>query len=108
MSRCARCACHREETGSPLPVARAIAYVLGILPALGYLHRRGCSTATSSRTTSIQAEEQLTLIDLGGVRRMDDPDTDLYGTVGYQAPEVPDHGATVASTSTPSGGRSPC
>ncbi len=45
----------------------------------------------------IQTEEQLKLIDLGGVRGSDDAESDLYGTIGYQAPEVPQSGASVAS-----------
>ena len=88
---------HREETGAPLPVAQAIAYVLEILPALGFLHRRDLLFCDFKPDNVIQTEEQLTLIDLGGVRRMNDPDSDLYGTVGYQAPEVPERGASIAS-----------
>ena len=88
---------HREETGSPLPVDQAIAYVLEILPALGFLHRRGLLFCDFKPDNVIQTEEQLTLIDLGGVRRMDDQDSDLYGTVGYQAPEVPERGASITS-----------
>ncbi|HWJ08273.1 MAG TPA: tetratricopeptide repeat protein, partial [Nocardioides sp.] len=37
------------------------------------------------------------LIDLGGVRRIDDDDSAIYGTVGYQAPEVAEIGPSVAS-----------
>jgi serine/threonine-protein kinase PknG len=88
---------HREETGVPLPVDQAIAYVLEILPALGFLHRRGLLFCDFKPDNVIQTEEQLTLIDLGGVRRMDDQDSDLYGTIGYQAPEVPERGASIAS-----------
>jgi serine/threonine-protein kinase PknG len=88
---------HREETGSPLPVDQAIAYILEILPALGFLHRRGLLFCDFKPDNVIQTEEQLTLIDLGGVRRMDDQDSDLYGTIGYQAPEVPERGASIAS-----------
>ena len=36
-------------------VAHALAYMIEILPALGYLHAGGASTATSSRTTSCSA-----------------------------------------------------
>ena len=76
---------------------QAIAYVLEILPAIGFLHRRGLLFCDFKPDNVIQTEEQLTLIDLGGVRRMDDQDSDLYGTVGYQAPEVPERGASIAS-----------
>ena len=34
---------------------------------------------------------------MGGVRRIDDLDSAIYGTVGYQAPEVPTLGPSVAS-----------
>ena len=88
---------HREELGAPLPVARSIAYVLEILPAFGYLHRRGLLFCDFKPDNMIQTEEQLKLIDLGGVRAVDDDESDLYGTIGYQAPEVPDRGASVAS-----------
>ena len=37
------------------------------------------------------------LIDLGGVRRIDDEESAIFGTVGYQAPEVPEVGPSVAS-----------
>ena len=88
---------YREEEGGPLPVAQAIAYVLEILPAIGFLHRRGLLFCDFKPDNAIQTEEQLKLIDLGGVRRTDDADSDLYGTIGYQAPEVPEAGASIAS-----------
>ena len=88
---------HREEEGAPLPVAQAIAYILEILPAIGYLHHRGLLFCDFKPDNVIQTEEQLKLIDLGGVRGSDDAESDLYGTVGYQAPEVPHSGASVAS-----------
>jgi serine/threonine-protein kinase PknG len=88
---------HREEHGSPLPLAQSIAYILEILPAFGFLHRRGLLYCDFKPDNVIQTEEQVKLIDLGGVRNIDDQDSDLYGTIGYQAPEVPDLGASVAS-----------
>jgi len=88
---------HRQEQGEPLPVAQAIAHVLNILPALGYLHRRGLLYCDFKPDNVIQTDEQLKLIDLGGVRALDDEESDLYGTIGYQAPEVPDQGASIAS-----------
>ena len=92
----------RQRPVPPLPVAEAIAYILEILPAFGYLHRRGLLFCDFKPDNVIQTEEQLKLIDLGGVRRIDDADSDLYGTVGYQAPEVPAQGASASPrTSTP-------
>ena len=45
----------------------------------------------------IQSEEMLKLIDMGGVRRVDDEDSPIYGTVGYQAPEIAADGPSVSS-----------
>jgi serine/threonine-protein kinase PknG len=44
----------------------------------------------------IQTEEQLKLIDMGGVRRIDS-DEAIYGTVGYQAPEIEADGPSPGS-----------
>ncbi len=84
-------------TPAPMPVAQAVAYVLGALPALDFLHRRGLLYCDFKPDNVIQTGDQVKIIDLGGVRRMDDASSDLYGTVGYQAPEVPDHAPSVAS-----------
>src|SRR6202012_2223555 len=81
----------------PLPLPQVLAYGLEMLPALGYLHRQGLLFCDFKPDNVIQSEEQLRLIDLGGVRSADDDTSDLYGTVGYQAPEVPTTGATIAS-----------
>src|SRR5262249_5825746 len=32
-----------------------------------------------------------------GVRRLEDVDSPIYGTIGYQAPEIAEHGATISS-----------
>jgi serine/threonine-protein kinase PknG len=88
---------HREDSGSPLPVADAIAYMLGVLPAMGYLHRQGLLFCDFKPDNVIHTDDQLTLIDLGGVQRMGDHDSDLYGTVGYQAPEVNESGVSIES-----------
>jgi serine/threonine-protein kinase PknG len=90
----------REANGGeadPLPVDRAIAYVLAIMPAFAYLHRRGTVYCDFKPDNLIQVGDQVTLIDLGGVRRLDDPSGDVYGTVGFQAPEIADVGPSVAS-----------
>ena len=97
-----------SETGQPLPVAQAIAYMLELLPALGYLHARGLLFCDFKPDNAIQSEEQLRLIDLGGVRRIDDHDSDLYGTVGYQAPEVASAGRRSRRTCSRSAAPWPC
>jgi serine/threonine-protein kinase PknG len=81
----------------PLPVEQAIAYLLEILPALGYLHRLGLLYCDFKPDNVIQSEESLKLIDLGGVRRIDDDTSAVYGTVGYQAPEIADAGPSISS-----------
>jgi len=88
---------HREETGEPLPVEHAIGYVLGILPALEYLHENDLLFCDFKPDNVIHTDDQLTLIDLGGVRRIDDRDSDLYGTIGYQAPEASPDQVSIAS-----------
>jgi serine/threonine-protein kinase PknG len=82
---------------APIPAAHAIAYILEALPALAHLHARSLLYCDFKPDNVIQTEEQVKVIDLGGVRRMDDDASDLYGTIGYQAPEVPHVGASIAS-----------
>jgi len=77
-------------------VAHAIAYAIEVLPALGYLHDRGLVYCDFKPDNVIQTEEQLKLIDMGAVRRIDS-DEPIYGTVGYQAPEIETDGPTVSS-----------
>lgn len=90
----------RETNGDrpdPLPVAQAIAYIVEILPALGYLHGSGLLFCDFKLDNVIQTQHSLKLIDLGGVYRMDDRSTPVYGTVGYQAPEITETGPSIAS-----------
>jgi serine/threonine-protein kinase PknG len=80
-----------------IPVDQAIAYLVEILPAFGYLHDLGLLYCDFKPDNMIQVGDAVKLIDLGGVRRIGDLDSAIYGTVGYQAPEVPDVGPSVAS-----------
>jgi serine/threonine-protein kinase PknG len=82
---------------APLPLAQVLAYGIEVLPALGYLHDRGLLFCDFKPDNVIHAEEQLKLIDLGAVRRMDDFASPLWGTPGYQAPELASRGPSVAS-----------
>ncbi|HET8914624.1 MAG TPA: tetratricopeptide repeat protein, partial [Propionibacteriaceae bacterium] len=81
----------------PLPVDQALAYILEILPAFTYLHDLGLIYCDFKPDNLIQVGDAVKLIDLGGVRRADDQESAIYGTVGYQAPEVAQVGPTVAS-----------
>lgn len=71
-----------------LPVAHALAYMIKVLPALGYLHAEGHVYSDFKPDNVMQCERHLTLIDMGAVARVDDTDAVVYGTVGYHAPEV--------------------
>ncbi|MDA4885501.1 tetratricopeptide repeat protein [Streptomyces sp. MS2A] len=81
----------------PLPVEQACAYGIEALEALGHLHSRKLLYCDFKVDNAIQTEDQLKLLDMGAVRRMDDDESAIYGTVGYQAPEVADVGPSVAS-----------
>lgn len=80
-----------------LPVDQAIAYLLEIMPAFSYLHDLDLVYCDFKPDNIIQVGDAVKLIDLGGVRRIDDADSAIYGTVGFQAPEVADVGPSVAS-----------
>jgi serine/threonine-protein kinase PknG len=85
----------RQERG-PLPPAEAIAYIHRILPAFGYLHRMDLVYCDFKPDNVMMEKDDVKLIDMGGVRRIDDTKGDIYGTVGYSAPEAGE-GPTAAS-----------
>jgi serine/threonine-protein kinase PknG len=85
-----------RRDGGSVPLAHAIAYAVEVLPALGYLHDRGLVYCDFKPDNVIQTEEQLKLIDMGGVRQIDG-DGPIYGTVGYQAPEIETDGPSPSS-----------
>ncbi len=86
----------KRKTGGSVRVDHAIAYAIEVLPALGYLHDRGLVYCDFKPDNVIQTEEQIKLIDMGGVRAIDG-DGPIYGTVGYQAPEIETDGPTPSS-----------
>ncbi|GGT09093.1 serine/threonine protein kinase [Streptomyces chromofuscus] len=86
-----------EGRRDPLPVEQACAYGIEALEALGHLHSRNLLYCDFKVDNAIQTEDQLKLIDMGAVRRLDDDESAIYGTVGYQAPEVAEVGPSVAS-----------
>jgi serine/threonine-protein kinase PknG len=85
-----------RQRGGAVPLPHALAYALEILPAFGYLHDRGLVYCDFKPDNVIQHEEQLKLIDMGGVRQIDD-NGPIYGTVGYQAPEIETDGPSPSS-----------
>jgi serine/threonine-protein kinase PknG len=87
----------RKARNAPLPPEQAVAYIVEIIPALGYLHSQGLAYCDFKPDNVMQTDEQLKLIDLGAVIAMDDEESSIYGTMGYQAPEIAETGPTVAS-----------
>ena len=87
----------RKARNTPLPPEQAVAYIIEIVPALGYLHSQGLAYCDFKPDNVMQTDEQLKLIDLGAVIAMDDEESSIYGTLGYQAPEIAETGPTVAS-----------
>lgn len=79
----------RKERG-PLPVEEAISYILGILPAFTYLHQQGIVYCDFKPENFMLEGDDVKLIDMGGVRRLGDPNGDIFGTRGYMAPEASD------------------
>ena len=84
----------KQAKGDRLPVAEAIGFMMEILPALGYLHSIGLVYNDLKPENIMVTEEQLKLIDLGAVSRVNSFGY-LYGTPGYQAPEIVRTGPTV-------------
>ncbi|GIJ00345.1 serine/threonine-protein kinase PknG [Sediminihabitans luteus] len=81
----------------PMSPEHALAYVHEVLPAFSYLHDKGLLFCDFKPDNVIQQGDGVKLIDLGGVRRVEDVESAIYGTVGFQAPEIASLGPSVAS-----------
>jgi len=79
-----------------LPLDLAIAYIIEVLPALDYLHSRGVVYNDLKPDNIIVTEDQVKLIDLGAVSGIGAYGF-IYGTKGFQAPEVSSEGPSVSS-----------
>ncbi|WP_245664057.1 serine/threonine-protein kinase [Nocardia arthritidis] len=79
-----------------IPVSEAIAFMMEILPALDYLHSFGLAYNDLKPDNIMVSEDEVKLIDLGAVAAMESYGS-IYGTPGYQAPEITETGPTVAS-----------
>jgi serine/threonine-protein kinase PknG len=77
-----------RKSRGPLPIAEAIAYIHRILSAFSYLHQLGLVYCDFKPDNAMVEGSDVKLIDMGGVRRIDDLSGDIYGTVGYSAPEA--------------------
>jgi serine/threonine-protein kinase PknG len=86
----------RNDIG-PLPLELAIAYILAILPAFSHLHSLNLIYNDFKPDNVMLHGDDVKLIDLGAVTRLDESGGVVYGTDGYQAPEVSSAGPSVAS-----------
>ena len=90
----------RKETGNVharMPLTDAIAYMIGVLPAIGYLHDQGLVYNDLKPANVMATATGVKLIDVGGVMQRDDDDAAIFGTQGFQAPEVAAAGPSVPS-----------
>ncbi|RSZ65157.1 serine/threonine protein kinase [Corynebacterium hylobatis] len=85
-----------EQENGVLPLDLAMAYIIEILPALDYLHSRGVVYNDLKPDNIVVTEDQVKLIDLGAVSGIGAYGF-IYGTKGFQAPEVGAQGPSVAS-----------
>jgi serine/threonine-protein kinase PknG len=76
----------RKQRG-PLPPAEAIAYIHRILSAFAYLHDREM-VYCDFKPPNVMLEDDVKLIDMGGVRKVTDTQGEVYGTRGFFAPEI--------------------
>jgi serine/threonine-protein kinase PknG len=86
-----------RKAGRSVPLEHALAYAIEMLHAFGYLHNRKLVYCDFKPDNVIQAGEMIKLIDMDSVRQIDDEDSPIYGTVGYQAPEIGTMGPSPAS-----------
>nr|WP_242516996.1 serine/threonine protein kinase [Corynebacterium mendelii] len=86
----------RRQPDNVLDVTLAIGYLLEVLPAIDYLHARGVVYNDFKPDNIIVSEDQVKLIDLGAVSGIG-AFGHIYGTKGFQAPEIATMGPSVAS-----------
>ncbi|MFT3660341.1 MAG: tetratricopeptide repeat protein [Gordonia sp. (in: high G+C Gram-positive bacteria)] len=79
-----------------LPIEQAMAYLLEVLSAVGYLHSLGLVYNDVKPDNIMITGDEVKLIDLGAVSAINGYGH-LYGTPGYQAPEIVKTGPQVVT-----------
>jgi len=82
---------------NPLPPIEAVAYILAVLPAFSYLHEHGLVYNDLKPANVMAVGSGVKLIDVGAVMRADDTQAAIFGTPGFQAPEIARSGPSPAS-----------
>lgn len=77
-----------SREGGRLPVAHALAYLLAVMPALGYLHDHGYFYCDLKPDNVMHHDDAVTLIDLGAAWTPEWDPKRVFGTPGYRAPEL--------------------
>lgn len=79
-----------------LSIEQAMAYILEVLPAVGYLHSVGLVYNDVKPENIMISSDEVKLIDLGAVSAINGYGH-LYGTPGFQAPEIVQTGPQVVT-----------
>ncbi|ORA33462.1 serine/threonine-protein kinase [Mycobacterium aquaticum] len=79
-----------------MPVEQALGYLLDVMPALSYLHSLGLVYNDLKPENIMLTEDNIELIDMGAVSGIGDFGY-IYGTKGFQAPEIVRTGPTIAT-----------
>jgi len=78
----------KDNNNERMPLTEAIYYILGILPAFSYLHKKGVLYCDFKPDNAMVQGDRMRLIDVGGARKKDDTESPYYATRGYAAPEA--------------------
>ncbi|MFV8174975.1 tetratricopeptide repeat protein [Mycolicibacterium peregrinum] len=79
-----------------MPVEQALGYLLDVMPSLSYLHSLGLIYNDLKPENIMLTEDNVELIDMGAVSGVEEFGY-IYGTKGFQAPEIVRTGPTVAT-----------